>query len=236
MVTFVDAAGAQNAVLLNGTPLGPRPIQVALVPNAAPGAAPPAGAAAFAPRPSGLSASGPELVGIGAAADSAIFGSVGNPAGIVNPFVLPGLNASLNAAAAAGAAAAAAAPVTVNQGQTVQSLGSIGGKNLNVVISDSVTIPKGMSNDPKSDEVAKSIYVGNLGPEMVADAVKEFFKVCGGVKRVLMSSNEPEEVRHAFVEFEERTGAQAALVLTGQMLGTRLIKVCRQSLPFAIGA
>lgn len=228
MVTFADAAGAQNAVLLNGTPLGPKQIQVALVPGAAapgePAAAPPpsaTGAASLVPQQSGVPAAGPDVAGIGAAAEAAIFGTGAKPVGAVNPF-----NASLNAASAAGdAAAAASVPVPLNQGQTVQSLGNIGGKNINVVISDTITIPKEMSNDPKSDEIANSICIENLGPEATADAVQEFFNKCGGVKRVLMSSEEPAEVRHAFVEFDDRTGAQAALVLSGQMLGARLIKV-----------
>lgn len=51
-------------------------------------------------------------------------------------------------------------------------------------------------------------------------------QVCGAVNKVLMSSDtDGGDVRHAFVEFAEKTGAQAALVLNGQMLGSRLIKV-----------
>ena len=41
----------------------------------------------------------------------------------------------------------------------------------------------------------------------------------------MSSETDGGDVRHAFVEFGEKTGAQAALVLNGQMLGTRLIKV-----------
>ena len=116
MVTFADAAGAQNAVLLNGTPLGPKQIQVALVPGAAapgePAAAPApsaTGAASLVPQQSGVPAAGPDVAGIGAAAEAAIFGAGAKPVGAVNPF-----NASLNAASAAGDAAAAASVPAVS--------------------------------------------------------------------------------------------------------------------------
>lgn len=194
MLTFAQPAGAQSAVMLNGTPLGPKAIQVALVP-AADGAAAPAATAPVAD---------PSLSMVG-----------------LNP-LMPGFNASLNAAAAAGAvAAAASAPLLPSQGQQVESLGNIGGRGVMVVIPDAVTIPKGMSTDPKSDEIARTIYADNLGPEITSEAVETFFKVCGGLNRVIMAANGG----HAFVEFRERTGAQAALVLNGQPLGTRLVKV-----------
>lgn len=222
MLTFNEAAGAQASILLNGTPLGPKQIQVALVPASDASAAGPLALTSGQPA---AAETGLNEFGLTASSSLPMAAAAGMLS--LNPLA-PGFNASLNAAAAAGAAAAAAAqPMIVNSGQKVENLGVIGGVSVAVVIPDAVTIPKGMSTDPKSEEIARTIYVGGLGTEVDEDTVMAFFKVCGEVNIVRMSTgvDETGAIKHAFVEFKEKTGAQAALVLNGQMLGTRIIKV-----------
>eukprot|EP00658_Telonema_sp_P-2_P065312 TRINITY_DN54580_c0_g1_i1.p1 TRINITY_DN54580_c0_g1~~TRINITY_DN54580_c0_g1_i1.p1 ORF type:complete len:400 (+),score=86.58 TRINITY_DN54580_c0_g1_i1:169-1368(+) len=206
MLTFLNAPDAEKAVLLNGTQLGSRQMQVALVPGGetSDGAAP-APAAAAAPAQPAVPAAAPSPV-------------PGAPPMMQQPVQ------NLAAAATAGAAAAAAAaPINSGGGSKFEVLPN----GMKVLIPDSIKLPDGMNRDPRSEEIARTIYVGNLTMAITPEQVMQFFKVCGPVRYCRMAGTDTPgaESRHAFVEFYDKAPAGAALVLNNQVIGERMIKV-----------
>lgn len=82
----------------------------------------------------------------------------------------------------------------------------------------------GAYKESKEDEIARTVYIGNIGPNMAPSKIVEFFSICGPVAFVRMAGEEHQASRFAFIEFLDLSGAQSAMGLTGQMLMDRQIK------------
>jgi len=77
----------------------------------------------------------------------------------------------------------------------------------------------------KAEEVARTVYVGNLNPKITPDHLVKFFSACGGVSFCRMAGDDSHPARFAFIEFETFPAAQMAMTLNGTMLLDRPIKV-----------
>eukprot|EP00026_Physarum_polycephalum_P007971 Phypoly_transcript_08044.p1 GENE.Phypoly_transcript_08044~~Phypoly_transcript_08044.p1 ORF type:complete len:308 (+),score=34.87 Phypoly_transcript_08044:2-925(+) len=77
----------------------------------------------------------------------------------------------------------------------------------------------------KAEEVARTVYVGNLNPKITPEHLVKFFTACGGVSFCRMAGDDSHPARFAFIEFETLTAAQIAMTLNGAMLLDRPIKI-----------
>jgi len=76
----------------------------------------------------------------------------------------------------------------------------------------------------RAEEIAKTIYLGNLLPTVDSDDIVRFFHPIA-VAYVKMASNVQNGVNYAFVEFESIKDAQRAKAMNGQMLSGRGVKI-----------
>ena len=81
--------------------------------------------------------------------------------------------------------------------------------------------------DAKREADARSVYVGNVDYGASADEVKALFSPCGAVKRVTILCNKfsGHPKGFAYVEFEERSAAEAALDMDNKEFRERILKV-----------
>jgi len=83
----------------------------------------------------------------------------------------------------------------------------------------------------RSEEVARTIYVGNIGPQINEEVLRQFFGGCGEITFVKIAGASDNASRYSFVEFKELSSAAMAMQLTGSMLGDRAIKVGKANNP-----
>lgn len=81
--------------------------------------------------------------------------------------------------------------------------------------------------DQRADEVARTIYVGNVNTALTDEHLKEFFSSCGPVVITKLAGdadgNRP--TRFAFVEFEHIESAHKAIAIAGTMLAGYPLKI-----------
>eukprot|EP00466_Bigelowiella_natans_P003174 jgi/Bigna1/131189/aug1.13_g5897 len=81
----------------------------------------------------------------------------------------------------------------------------------------------------REEEISRTIYVGNLRPEISEDMLSDWLSKCGEVVCVKHCNNTVGEgenrVRYSFVEFKTREAAMTALGIGGSLLAGRPIKV-----------
>jgi len=84
----------------------------------------------------------------------------------------------------------------------------------------------------RDNELARTIYVGNLNALVTEEHIKAIFKSCGEVLYIKMSAqNQGSQVRYCFVEFDSAEAAQRAFALQGTPLGDRPLKIGRATTP-----
>jgi len=87
----------------------------------------------------------------------------------------------------------------------------------------------------RDDELQRTIYCGNLGPQVSEEHIKSIFKSCGRVLFVKIQSprseHNPLGSQYAFIEFETVDGAKKAFALNGLMLGERGLKLGKATNP-----
>lgn len=78
----------------------------------------------------------------------------------------------------------------------------------------------------RENQIARTIYVGNLNLAIDEDALKQFFSSAGTVTATkLAGESDGKQTRFAFVEFDTPEQAQMALTLQGTVLADKAIKV-----------
>ncbi|XP_047336106.1 polyadenylate-binding protein-interacting protein 9-like [Impatiens glandulifera] len=79
----------------------------------------------------------------------------------------------------------------------------------------------------KNEEIIKkTIYVGNLDPNIIGNKVADFFREkCGEVTQYRICSKGDSDLRFAFFEFINEEAAKKALSFTGKVFGSNSIKV-----------
>eukprot|EP01116_Phalansterium_solitarium_P023574 TRINITY_DN833_c0_g1_i3.p2 TRINITY_DN833_c0_g1~~TRINITY_DN833_c0_g1_i3.p2 ORF type:complete len:336 (-),score=61.33 TRINITY_DN833_c0_g1_i3:187-1161(-) len=82
-----------------------------------------------------------------------------------------------------------------------------------------------------ADEVARTVYVGNLNPMVSAQEIMDFFAPCGNLTYVRMRTQGEQQDRFAFVEFETQEASAAAMRMSGGILLDRSIRVNRCNNP-----
>jgi RNA recognition motif-containing protein len=84
----------------------------------------------------------------------------------------------------------------------------------------------GQGANRSSNQVARTIYVGNLNLAIDEDALRQFFSSAGTVTATKMAGEaDGKQTRFAFVEFDTPEQAQMALTLQGTVLADKAIKV-----------
>jgi len=122
------------------------------------------------------------------------------------------------------------------EGQTAAPLGTpIGGTGNNLVgagmSAGGVDAALQLENKRRDDELARTIYVGNLNPLVTETHIKAVFKSCGEVLYLKMSTqctpahNQGQTTRYCFLEFDSAEAAQRAFQLHGTPLGDRPLKI-----------
>ncbi|KAJ3032860.1 Protein srek1IP1 [Rhizophlyctis rosea] len=80
--------------------------------------------------------------------------------------------------------------------------------------------------DPqKADEIARTVYIGNISSSVSEQELTEIFAACGPVAYVKMAGDPSQATRFAFLEFATQEGATAALQLNNVVIGDRALKV-----------
>ncbi|KND02937.1 hypothetical protein, variant [Spizellomyces punctatus DAOM BR117] len=77
----------------------------------------------------------------------------------------------------------------------------------------------------KAEEIARTVYVGNINSNVTEEDVRQCFGGCGPIAHVKMAGDPGQVTRFAFVEFITQEGASEALKQNGIMLGDRALKV-----------
>jgi hypothetical protein len=75
----------------------------------------------------------------------------------------------------------------------------------------------------RAEEVARTIYVGNLNPMIKDNHLRQFFSACGEINHVKVVGDSSQ--RHGFIEFKLLSSVATAMSLNGTQLGDRVIKV-----------
>lgn len=88
----------------------------------------------------------------------------------------------------------------------------------------------------RNDDIARTIYVGNLSVGVDEPAIRQFFSKAGQVLYVKLAGDTVAGVRYAFVEFSDVNAAIAAQNLSGQHLGDRQIKIGKANNPIVKAA
>jgi arginine/serine-rich splicing factor 12 len=81
------------------------------------------------------------------------------------------------------------------------------------------------SNMQKMEEVARTVYVGNINGSVTPEQLMNFFSVCGPISFCRMAGDSSHPARFAFIEFTTLASAQAALALNNTTLVDRPIRV-----------
>lgn len=84
----------------------------------------------------------------------------------------------------------------------------------------------------REEQIRRTIYVGNLDPQLVEEHVKEFFSTQGEMTYVKMSAPGLEQ-RYCFVEFADEASAKRSFSLSGTVLGDRAIKIGTVTTPIS---
>jgi len=85
----------------------------------------------------------------------------------------------------------------------------------------------------RDDEIARTVYVGNLALDVDAPTLKKYFSpICGPVLYVKLAGDTFGRTgRFAFLEFDDLEGAAKAMTMSGALLGGRPIKVGKSNNP-----
>ncbi len=84
----------------------------------------------------------------------------------------------------------------------------------------------------KNEEIARTVYCGNINSRVSIPQIVDFFSECGPVAFIRMAGNEQQPTRFAFVEFVDNNGAQRAMSMSGRMLEDKPIKFCIDAIFF----
>jgi len=76
----------------------------------------------------------------------------------------------------------------------------------------------------RESQIKRSIYVGNLCPQIKEEHVRSFFSTQGNIKLIRMSGPGMDN-HYCFVEFYEEAAAERSHSLTGTILGDRAIRI-----------
>ncbi|KAI9138355.1 hypothetical protein BKA69DRAFT_1169187 [Paraphysoderma sedebokerense] len=80
--------------------------------------------------------------------------------------------------------------------------------------------------DPtKLEEIARTIYVGNITSSVSESELIQFFSSCGPVTYVKMAGDISQPTRFAFIEFATVAAANAAIALSGTVLQDKPLKI-----------
>ena len=87
-------------------------------------------------------------------------------------------------------------------------------------------IPMAVSlQDPaRLDEIARTIYIGNIGPGTREEELIQVFSAVGPVAFVKLAGDPTQMTRFAFLEYVDMASANAALALNGSVVGGRVLK------------
>jgi len=77
----------------------------------------------------------------------------------------------------------------------------------------------------QSDEVSRTVYVGNVNSEVTPELLQSTFEVCGKITYSRLAGDGTHPSRFAFIEFATKEAAQSALKMNGQLLIDRPLKV-----------
>jgi len=89
---------------------------------------------------------------------------------------------------------------------------------------------KSEADKRRDDQIARTIYVGNLCPQLKAEHIRSFFATQGEIKFLKMSGPGMDNP-YCFVEFHKVEAAERSRTLAGTVLGDRPIKVGRVKTP-----
>ncbi|KAL0227547.1 hypothetical protein RCL1_003691 [Eukaryota sp. TZLM3-RCL] len=82
---------------------------------------------------------------------------------------------------------------------------------------------------------SRSIFVGNLPPSTTEEEIKDHFSSCGTIERVTLPTvkHTGKPKGYAYIEFQSKSNAEAALMLENSQFSGRLLKVTskRTNLP-----
>jgi len=103
----------------------------------------------------------------------------------------------------------------------------------NFQLGTNVSLPQPLvvAAQKRAEEVARTVYVGNLNGVINEEHLRQFFKSCGDIIYIKLAGDAAQSARYAFIEFKELPSAQTALTLSGTMLGDRAIKVGKANNP-----
>lgn len=87
------------------------------------------------------------------------------------------------------------------------------------------------TNMQTPDEVARTIYVGNINDTVTAEQLIGVFSVCGAVNFCRMAGTSTHPSRYAFIEFQHFDASQKAMQLNGMMLVDRPLRVNKSKNP-----
>ncbi|KAJ1858551.1 hypothetical protein GGH12_004033 [Coemansia sp. RSA 1822] len=77
----------------------------------------------------------------------------------------------------------------------------------------------------RSNEISRTIYVGNISSHVTDRDLMQFFAECGRVAYVKMAGDGIQPTRFAFVEFADTESAQRGLLMNGHVVADRPLKV-----------
>ncbi|KAJ4452419.1 putative Splicing regulatory glutamine/lysine-rich protein 1 [Paratrimastix pyriformis] len=112
------------------------------------------------------------------------------------------------------AAAPVAAPLVPQPPFMPQLLGTIAQQR--------VALPP---SQQRADQIARTIYIGNVSAQIVEEQLTLFFSSCGEINLVRYAGDTNHDTRFAFIEFTSTEAAQAALMLNGFQLAEKALKV-----------
>jgi len=97
-------------------------------------------------------------------------------------------------------------------------------------VPDRSNVKKSEADKRRDEQIARTIYVGNICPQIKAEHIRSFFTTQGDIKFVKMSGPGMDNP-YCFVEFVDVAAAERAHSLAGTVLGDRPIKVGRVKTP-----
>ncbi|MES1923040.1 hypothetical protein MHBO_004575, partial [Bonamia ostreae] len=84
------------------------------------------------------------------------------------------------------------------------------------------------NNDNEQQQIASTVYVGNVSPQITEPELREFFMTFGNVVYIKMAGNPTLGITYAFLEYDCPEAAQKAMAATSSgnaVLGDRPLKV-----------
>jgi len=86
--------------------------------------------------------------------------------------------------------------------------------------------PPEMTNQQTPQEMARTLYVGNIDPSITPEQLTTMFNQCGAVSFCRLTGGQSDNPnRYAFVEFETLSGSQRGLMLNGQVVAGQALRV-----------